>query len=75
MKRILTILLATSCFVPIVVLVLLGLERLLAALGDEAGAIALGRFSLAGGVVWTLTLIGLLLALAVQSIGSPHDEG
>jgi hypothetical protein len=47
---------------------------LLAALGDEAGAIVLARLSLAGGIVWTLTLIGLLLAVAIQSIGPPRDQ-
>lgn len=70
-KRILTILLAASGFLPIILVVLIAVERLLGALGDEAGAAALRRIGLAGGIVWIVTLIALLLALAIQAIESP----
>ncbi len=67
-RSILTILLAVNCLLPIAVLLMLGLARLLAALGDEAGASVLGRLSLGGGTLWGLTLISLLLALALRAV-------
>ena len=71
-KRTLTILLATNCLTPIAVLIVWGIERLLAALGDESGAIVFGRIGLAAAAFWLLTLVAMLLALTVAAIGSPR---
>jgi hypothetical protein len=74
LRRILTILLAITCLAPIALLMLLGLERLLGALGDEAGASVLGRVSLAGAVCWALSLVGLVLVLALQALAPPDGR-
>ena len=71
-RNALTLLLAAALVLPIAELLMLALGRLLAAMGDQAGAIVLDRISLAGGLFWTLDLICLLLVLAAQSL-PPRD--
>ena len=61
-------LLAVALVLPIAELVMQGLARLLAAMGDNAGAVVLDRISLAGGIVWTIDLIALLLVLAIRAL-------
>ena len=61
-------LLAGAVVMPLVLVLVLGLGRLLAAMGDAAGAMVLDRLSLAGGLLWSLNLVLLLVALAVQSL-------
>jgi hypothetical protein len=68
LRNALSVLLATALVLPIAELVMLGLARLLAAMGDQAGAVVLDRISLAGGIVWTVDLVALLLVLAIRSL-------
>jgi hypothetical protein len=70
-RRALAVLLAVAVLLPIAELVLLGLARLLAAMGDAAGALAVDRASLAGGALWVIDLICLLLVVAAQSLPPP----
>jgi NhaP-type Na+/H+ and K+/H+ antiporter len=73
-KTFLTVLCA-ALTLPIVSTVLVGLGRLLAAMGDTAGAAAVDRFALAAGVLWVLALIALVLLLAAtRALEPPHDE-
>ncbi|MGD9645270.1 MAG: hypothetical protein AB7U73_06125 [Pirellulales bacterium] len=73
-KTILTVLCA-ALMLPIVSIVLVGLGRLLAAMGDAAGAVAVDRLALAVGVLWVLSLIGLVLLLAaVHVLAAPPDD-
>lgn len=68
LRNALSILLATALVLPIAELVMLGLARLLAAMGDQAGALVLDRISLAGGILWMVDLVLLLLVLAIRSL-------
>lgn len=67
-------LLAAALLLPTVVIVLLGFGRLLNVLGDVGGAIFLQRTALAGGILWVLSLIGLLLAVAARGASNAADE-
>ncbi len=71
-RNTLTLLLAAALVLPIAELMMLGLGRLLAAMGDLSGAVVLDRISLAGGLLWVLDLVCLLLVLAAQSL-PPRD--
>jgi hypothetical protein len=75
-RRILIWLLSGALFLPIAIVLLAGLGRLLAALGDTDGARLLDRAALVAGILWALTLVGLPIVLALQSltVEAPHDE-
>jgi hypothetical protein len=75
-RRILAWLLAGALFLPIAIVLIAGLARLLAALEDADGARLLDRAALVAGLLWALTLIGLPIALALESLSvtAPHDE-
>lgn len=62
-------LLGAAILLPIVIVVLAAFGQLLRALGDAAGAAVLMRVVLGGGILWILSLIGLLLAVAAKQIG------
>ena len=64
----LLLLLGAALFLPIAVLVVWGVGELLGAMGDAAGGAALRRIALAGGILWALDLLGLLLSGAVNSL-------
>lgn len=61
-------LLAGAVVMPLVLVLVLGLGRLLAAMGDATGAAVLDRLALAGGLSWSLNLILLLVSLAIRSL-------
>lgn len=69
-------LLLAALALPMVCTVLVGLGRLLAAMGDAAGASAVDRLALAAGVLWVLVLVALVLLLAAARSGElpPTDE-
>ena len=54
--------------VPITLCVVLGVAALLAQMGDAAGGAVLYRIALAGGILWVVDLICLLLLLAIGSL-------
>jgi hypothetical protein len=66
--------LATALVLLIGLAVILGVGRLIAAMGDSGGAAALDWIALAGGIVLVVDLIGLVLALGVNSLNVPDDE-
>lgn len=55
-----------AVFLPILITVLLGLSRLLAAMGDQAGAHAVDRLMLVGGTSWVVALVVLVLLHAIR---------
>jgi uncharacterized membrane protein len=61
---------------PIVLCVLLGLARLLEAMQDQSGAVVVGRFALAVGVLWVVDLIALLILQTIHGLprASSKDE-
>jgi len=71
-RRIITTLLAAGCVLPIALVIVVGTARLLAAMDDAAGALALDRIALALGIVWAISLVCLLLALAINALGPPE---
>jgi hypothetical protein len=56
---------------PIAMCVLFALARLLEAMQDQTGADALGRVNLALFAVWTVNLVALLIAAAINSLRNP----
>ncbi|MEX2113744.1 MAG: hypothetical protein WD845_11195 [Pirellulales bacterium] len=71
-RRILTVLLAIGCVAPVAIAIVVGVARLLGAMDDAAGALALERVALALGIVWAISLVCLLLALAINVLGPPE---
>jgi hypothetical protein len=69
-------LVGSALLFPIVACVLAGFGRLLAGMGDVAGAVVADRLALAIGVLWIIDLIVLVIAAGVQSLdrGLPPDE-
>lgn len=67
-RRVLTGLLLTAIVMPIADILVLGLGRLLAAMGDQAGAAVLDRIALAGGLLWVVSLVLLLLTLGFRAV-------
>jgi hypothetical protein len=63
------LLLAGFVLLPIAVLVIWAMGALLGTMGDDIGGAVLVRIALAGGIFWTIDLLGLVLALALNSLG------
>jgi hypothetical protein len=73
-RRVLTTLLFAACVLPVATLVVVAVGRLLGAMADAAGAAALDRIALALGILWTIDLVCLVLAQAINTLGPP-DAG
>jgi hypothetical protein len=73
-RRILTVLVTAGCILPIAVVVVLAVARVLAAMQDAAAATVLDRIALAGGVLWAVNLVCLLLAVGINALGPPSDS-
>jgi hypothetical protein len=65
-------LLAAGCVLPVAIAIVVGVGRLLGAMGDDAGAFALDRTALALGILWAISLVCLLLVMAIQILGPPE---
>jgi hypothetical protein len=72
--RIVLSLIGVAILLPIALCVVLGVAALLTQMGDVAGGTVLYRIALAGGILWVIDLICLLLALAVASLRGPDEE-
>lgn len=72
-RRLLAPLLIGALLLPIVILVLVGLARLFAAMGDERGATAVDYVALGVAVVWVVDLIALVLAQALHLLQAPDE--
>jgi hypothetical protein len=70
-------LLVLALALPIVQAVLIWIRVLLAGMGDEAGAVVIDRCGTVCHVVWSICVVGLLIAVALVVISErpPHDEG
>jgi hypothetical protein len=71
-SRLLVTLLFAAILLPITLCVLLGVAALLVQMGDSSGGGVLQRIALAGGILWVVDLICLLVALAIAMIGWPR---
>ena len=72
--RIVLSLIVVAVLVPITLCVVLGVAALLAQMGDAAGGAVLYRIALAGGILWVIDLICLVLVLAIGSLRGPDEE-
>jgi hypothetical protein len=59
---------------PLVAAVLVWVVGLLRAMGDAAGAAVVGHVGTACHVVWLVSLVGLLVALAAATLAEPPAE-
>lgn len=56
---------------PLVQATLLWASGLLRAMGDDAAAIVVGRVNTAVGVMWLVSLVGLVVTLALREFSEP----
>ena len=69
-RPLLVVLLIAALVLPIAICVLVATSGLMASLHDETASVVLVRVAQAGGVLWLLTLIVLLISLGVNSIAA-----
>lgn len=67
-------LLAFALGLPLVLAVLGWVVGLLTAMGDSAAATVLGHINTGASVVWLLSIVGLVIALAVETLDSHEGE-
>jgi len=68
------ILLALALGLPVVLAVFGWVSGLLTAMGDSGAATVIGHLSTAVSTGWLLSIVGLIIALAVESLDSNHDN-
>lgn len=66
---ILTTLLVGALGLPVALVVVYGASRLLAALGDVTGGEVLQRIAQAGGILWVINLVLLVIVQALSASG------
>ena len=64
----------SSLALPLVAAVLVWVAGLLRAMGDEAGATAVGYVGTACQVIWLVSLVGLLVTLARSLLSEPPTD-
>jgi hypothetical protein len=74
LRRTVRCLLLVVLGLPLVQATLAWVVRLLAAMGDQAAANVIGHLNTAVGVLWLVALVGLVVALAVQSLEPPRNR-
>ncbi len=62
-------LIAAAVILPAVICVMLGVAALLGKMGDAPAGSVLKYVAMAGGIVWVVDLIGLVLIQAINSLG------
>jgi hypothetical protein len=68
-------LLVLALTLPVAQAVLIWVRGLLASMGDAAGAVVVGHVATACQVVWSLSLVGLVIVLALVVLNErPSDE-
>jgi hypothetical protein len=73
-RRVLTILVAIGVLLPIIFLVIWGVGRLLAAMGDASGGTVLDRIALGAVLIWAVDLAWLILSLGINAVAATPDE-
>jgi hypothetical protein len=72
--RVVLSLVVVAILLPITLCVVLGVAALLTQMGDATGGAVLDRIALAGGILWVIALICLLLTLAIGSLWGRDEE-
>jgi len=67
-------LLVLALALPVVQSVLIWVRSLLTNMGDEPGAAILANVGTACQVIWTISLVGLVIVLAIQNLSERTDE-
>lgn len=68
-RRYLGPLVLAAIALPIVICALIGIGRLLGAMADAGGALAVDRVALACGIVWIVDLLLLVIVMGINSLG------
>lgn len=71
--RVLALLVTATLALPVVISVLAGTARLLAAMGDAAGGAVLDRVVLAAGLLWVVLLVTLVMVLGILALVGPRE--
>jgi len=58
---------------PLLQAVLVWVGGLLRAMGDAATTAVVGHVNTAVGIAWLVSVVGLVVALAVQTLDGPHE--
>ncbi len=69
------LLLALTLGLPLLQAVLVWVGGLLTAMGDPTTSSVLGHVNTAFGIVWLVSVVGLVVALALQSLDEPRGPG
>jgi hypothetical protein len=69
------LMLALTLGLPLLQAVLVWVGGLFTAMGDPTTSTVLGHVNTATGIVWLVSVVGLVVALALQSLDEPHDPG
>lgn len=69
------VLLALVLGLPLLQAVLVWVGGLLKAMGDPATTAVLAHVNTAAGILWLVSIVALVVALALQSIDEPHEPG
>jgi hypothetical protein len=72
--RLVLALIVATILLPIALCVDLGVAALLSEMGDSAGGLVLHRIALAGGILWIIDLICLVLVLAIGTLRGPDES-
>jgi hypothetical protein len=67
-------LLVLALALPVAQCVLIWVRGLLTSMGDSDGGTIIGHVGTACGVVWLLSLVGLLITLALSVLNEPKNE-
>jgi hypothetical protein len=73
-KPFIFIIVCCAVLLPIAITVVLGVGRLLAAMGDNLGGGVLDRLGLALGILWIVDLIVLVVMLSIQSLDDNNSK-
>jgi hypothetical protein len=72
-SKVLLALTVAGLVLPMMICVVLSLAWLLPVMGDQQGGTVLRYVAEAGGIVWTMVLIGLIFVQAIHSLGRSDD--
>jgi hypothetical protein len=71
--NVLLALIVAGLLLPVMICIVMALASLLAALGDRLGGAVLQYVGLAGGVLWIMVLVALIIVQAIHTLGEPDD--
>ena len=72
-RRAVLLLVASAIVLPIAICMILAVGAILGAMGDTQGGVALQRIALAGGILWAIDLICLVVVLALNTLIDNQD--